>query len=119
MLLAQHHDVVALDVVASKVDQINERCSPIEDNVLEEYLRDKALNLKATLSKEEAYVNADFVVIATPTDYDTERNYFNTSSVESVIRDVISIAQAARVACDTPSSCPYCSQTGCNGCCRA
>lgn len=91
VLLAQHHDVVALDVVASKVDQINERRSPIEDNVLEEYLRDKALNLKATLSKEEAYVNADFVVIATPTDYDTERNYFNTSSVESVIRDVISI----------------------------
>ena len=88
ILLAQHHEVVALDIVATKVDQINRRESPIEDAEIETYLKDKALNLRATLNKEEAYAGADFVVIATPTDYDTETNYFNTQSVEAVIRDV-------------------------------
>ena len=91
VLLAQHHEVVALDIVAAKVDQINARQSPIEDAELEAYLQHKPLNLRATLNKEEAYQGADFVVIATPTDYDTERNYFNTSSVEAVVRDVKAI----------------------------
>jgi UDPglucose 6-dehydrogenase len=91
VLLAQHHEVVALDIVASKVDQINARQCPIEDTELEDYFRHKTLNLRATLNKEDAYQGADFVVIATPTDYDTNRNYFNTSSVEAVIKDVTAI----------------------------
>ncbi|MDP2419177.1 MAG: nucleotide sugar dehydrogenase [Hydrogenophaga sp.] len=95
VLLAQHHDVVALDIVPAKVDQINARQSPIEDAGLHDYLQNKSLNLRATLNKEEAYQGADFVVIATPTDYDTTRNYFNTASVEAVIRDVTAINPTA------------------------
>ncbi len=91
VLLAQNHDVIALDVVADKVIKINQRHSPIADQELEEYLANKQLNLKATLDKFEAYEAADFVIIATPTDYDPETNYFNTDTVEAVIRDVISI----------------------------
>ena len=91
VLLAQHHEVVALDILPGKVDQINARQCPIEDTDLRDYLQNKPLKLRATLNKEEAYAGADFVVIATPTDYDTTRNYFNTSSVEAVIRDVTSI----------------------------
>lgn len=91
ILLAQHHEVVALDVVASKVEQLNRKVLPIEDAEMEDYLRHKPLNFKATLSKEEAYTGASFVVIATPTDYDPETNYFNTKSVASVIADVLAI----------------------------
>jgi len=91
ILLAQHHEVVALDVVAAKVDQINRKELPIEDAEMEDYLRHKPLNFKATLNKEEAYKAASFVIIATPTDYDAETNYFNTKSVESVIADVLAI----------------------------
>ena len=91
ILLAQHHEVVALDVVASKVEQLNRKVLPIEDVEMEDYLRYKPLNFKATLSKEEAYKGASFVVIATPTDYDPETNYFNTKSVASVIADVLAI----------------------------
>jgi UDPglucose 6-dehydrogenase len=91
VLLAQHNNVIALDIIAEKVEQINNRQCPIVDTELEEYLSTKTLNLTATLDKQQAYANADFVIIATPTDYDPKTNYFNTQSVESVIQDVIAI----------------------------
>lgn len=88
VLLAQQNEVVAIDLVKEKVDLINSGQSPIEDKEISEFLANKSLNLKATLNAEEAYINANYVVIATPTDYDPETNYFNTSSVEAVIAQV-------------------------------
>lgn len=87
-LLSQHHEVVALDVIEEKVNMINNRVSPIVDTEITDFFNNKKLNLKATLDKNETYKNADFVVIATPTNYDTIHNYFNTSTVENVILDV-------------------------------
>ncbi|TCP05779.1 nucleotide sugar dehydrogenase [Caldimonas thermodepolymerans] len=95
VLLSQHHPVVALDIDAAKVETINARRSPIADPEIEAYLARGSLQLRATLDKREAYEGADFVIIATPTDYDPETNYFNTRSVEAVVRDVLAITPRA------------------------
>ena len=88
VLLAQHHNVIALDIIPEKVEMINNRQSPIDDHEIIEFLKTKNLSLKASLDKEEAYKNADFVIVATPTDYDPATNYFNTRSVENVVEEV-------------------------------
>jgi UDPglucose 6-dehydrogenase len=91
VLLAQHHEVVAFDIVAEKVAMLNRRQAPIADAEIEDYLRNKPLNLRATLDKREAFEGADYVIIATPTDYDSQTNTFNTKSVEAVVSDAMAI----------------------------
>ena len=90
-LLAQHNQVTAIDIIPQKVDMVNRRQSPIQDEYIEKYFAEKALNLKATLDAEEAYQGADFVVIAAPTNYDPQKNFFDTSAVEAVIDLVLQI----------------------------
>jgi len=97
MLLARHNQVVALDVVAEKIDLLNARQSPIEDKDIDDFLLNKSLNFTATLDAKYAYKDADFVIIATPTDYDSQTNYFNTSTVEAVITEVLSINTEALI----------------------
>ena len=88
-LLSQHHEVMAVDIIPEKVDLINHKKSPIQDEYIEKYLAEKNLNLTATLDAEAAYKDADFVVIAAPTNYDSKKNFFDTSAVEAVIKLVI------------------------------
>lgn len=91
LILAQHNEVVALDILQERVEQINSKESPIEDVEVEDYLKNKSANFRATTNKADAYADAAYVVIATPTDYDPETNYFNTKSIESVVQDVLAI----------------------------
>lgn len=97
MLLAQHNEVVVLDIIEQRVSMLNQKCSPIKDPEIEDFLFNRNLNFRATLNKVEAYKNADFIIIATPTDYDPVTNYFDTSSIETVIQDVLSINENALI----------------------
>ena len=97
MLLAQNHQVVALDIVQARVDLLNDKISPISDEDIEEFLANRDLSFQATTNKEEAYIGAEYIVIATPTDYDPETNTFDTSSIESVVHDVVKLNPEATV----------------------
>ena len=107
-LLAQHNDVTAVDVVPEKVDLVNRRVSPIQDDYIERYLAEKDLSLTATLDGTEAYAKADFVIVAAPTNYDSERNYFDTSKVEQVIDLVLSVNPDATIVIKSTIPVGYC-----------
>lgn len=95
ILLSQNHEVYAVDIIQEKVDMINQKKSPIVDKEIEEYLKNKELNLTATTDAASAYTDADFIIISTPTNYDPKKNYFDTSSVESVIKQVLELNKNA------------------------
>lgn len=97
VLLSQHHEVVALDIVPEKVDKINDKKSPVRDKELEDYIKNKPLNLRATLDNKEAYEGADYIIIAIPSDYNSEINHFNTKLIETVIVDIMAINQSATI----------------------
>ena len=97
VLLAQHNEVYTFDLIAEKVEMINLKKSPIKDNELEDYLENKKLNLKATLDSAEAFQGADYIIISTPTNYDPQKNHFDTSSVESTIETICTVAPAATI----------------------
>ena len=117
VLLAQKNEVVTVDILQEKVDMINRKKSPIIDAEIEEYLSCKELNLKATLDAKEAYKDADFVIISTPTNYDPKKNYFDTSSVENVIETVLEINRDAimviKSTCNLSTIVPSYSMTSC------
>ena len=113
VLLAQHHEVVALDIVEAKVDLINSKKSPIVDKEIEGFLASKELNLLATTDTAQALNRADFVVIATPTNYDDVKNYFNTDSVEAVIEEVWKFSPNAMIVIKSRSSSWFCGKNAC------
>ncbi|NCB34359.1 MAG: UDP-glucose 6-dehydrogenase, partial [Erysipelotrichia bacterium] len=97
VLFAERHEVKALDIIQEKVDEINQRISPIKDEYIEKYLKEKNLNLTATLDAAEAFQDAELIIIATPTNYDPKKNYFDTSSIETVIEEIIKVNKEATV----------------------
>ena len=107
-LLAQYHEVIAVDIVAEKIEKINRRISPIQDEYIERYFAEKSLNLRATLDAHEAYRNAEFVVIATPTNYDPQRNFFDTHHIEDVIDIVLEVNPEATIVIKSTVPVGYC-----------